>query len=153
MHTLNLKPNHKPVRAYYDALKQYELINISHETAVRAAFQNLLESCSRQFNWTLVLEWEVKRPRLRPVRVDGALVDAFRLTHGFWEAKDQRDDLAKEVKKKFAIGYPQDNILFQAPERAILYQNGRQVADEDITNRITSSARSRGPTTRNTSCA
>jgi predicted helicase len=133
MTTLNLKPSHKPVKAYYDALRQFELINVSHETAVKVAFQNLLEHCARQFGWMLVLEWDVKRPKLRPVRVDGAIVDSFKLTHGFWEAKDEQDDLGKEVKKKFAIDYPRDNIIFQAPERAILWQNGRQVTDEDIT--------------------
>ncbi|MFL6275233.1 MAG: type ISP restriction/modification enzyme [Blastocatellia bacterium] len=132
MHKLSLKANHKPVLAYYEALGKFQHLGISHETAVRSAFQTLLEACCRQFSWTLVPEWEIKRPKLRPVRVDGALVDAFRLAHGYWEAKDEHDDLAKEVKKKFAVGYPKDNILFQAPERAILYQNGRQVLDEDI---------------------
>lgn len=62
----------------------------------------------------------------------GALVDEYRLTYGFWEAKDTADDLAKEVKKKLAAGYPQNNIIFQAPDRAILMQNGRVVLDEDI---------------------
>jgi len=98
MQKLNLKPNHKPVLAYYDALGQFNRIGISHETAVRSAFQSLLESCCRQFSWTLVPEWEFKRPKQRPVRVDGALVDAFRLAHGYWEAKDERDDLEKEVE-------------------------------------------------------
>jgi hypothetical protein len=55
--------------------------------------------------------------------VDGALLDNFRLTHGFWEAKDIRDDLPKEARKKFALGYPRDNILFQTPRRALLFQN------------------------------
>jgi predicted helicase len=132
MHKLNLKANHKPVLAYYDALGKFTHIGISHETAVRSAFQNLLESCCRQFSWTLVPEWEFKRPKQRPVRIDGAMVDAFRLAHGYWEAKDEHDDLQKEVKKKFAVGYPKDNIIFQAPERAILFQNGKQILDEDI---------------------
>lgn len=132
MHRLNLKPNHKPVLAYYDALAQFNQLGVSHETAVRSAFQSLLESCCRQFSWTLVPEWEIKRPKQRSVRVDGAVVDAFRLAHGYWEAKDEHDELEKEVKKKFAKGYPKDNIIFQAPDRAIIYQNGKQILDEDI---------------------
>ena len=132
MQKLNLKSSHRPVLNYYEALGQFRQLGVSHETAVRSAFQSLLESCCRQFSWTLVPEWEIKRPKQRPVRVDGAMVDAFRLAHGYWEAKDERDDLQKEVKKKFAVGYPKDNILFQAPDRAILYQNGRQVLDEDL---------------------
>jgi predicted helicase len=50
-----------------------------------------------------------------------------------WEAKDEHDDLEKEAKRKIALGYPTDNIIFQAPERAMLFQNGvRQGLNEDI---------------------
>ncbi|MBA3806189.1 MAG: DNA helicase, partial [Acidobacteria bacterium] len=131
MQQLNLKPTHKPVAEYYRALRQFKAINVSHETAVRDAFQDLLKSCCTQFGWTLVPEWPIRRAARHALRVDGALVDEYRLTHGYWEAKDEADDLQKEVRKKFDAGYPKDNILFQAPERAILWQNGRQVLDED----------------------
>jgi predicted helicase len=133
MEKLNLKPTHKPVQNYYEALRQFKTIGVSHEGAVRSAFQTLLEHCGRQFGWKLVPEWPVKRDRAHSLRVDGALVDEFRLTHGFWEAKDSHDDLSKEVKKKLTAGYPQNNIIFQAPERAILWQNGRVTLDQDIT--------------------
>ncbi len=132
MERLNLKPTHKAVQNYYDALNQFGTIGISHEGAVRSAFQTLLEHCGRQFGWKLVPEWAIRKDA-RSLRVDGALVDEYRLTHGFWEAKDTADDLAKEVKKKLTAGYPQNNIIFQAPERAILWQNGRSVLDVDIT--------------------
>jgi predicted helicase len=133
MPMLNLKPTHKPVKEYYKELKQFEKLGVSHEGAVKAAFQKLLESCGKQFNWTLVQEYQIKRPGKRPARVDGALVDDFGLTHGFWEAKDSDDDLAREVRKKFQDGYPKDNIIFQAPDRIILYQDGKQADDVDIT--------------------
>lgn len=132
MERLNLKPTHKPVQNYYEALRQFRVIGVSHEGAVRSAFQTLLEHCGRQFGWKLVPEWAIRKNGGYPIRVDGALVDEYRLTHGFWEAKDTADDLTKEVKKKTAAGYPQNNIIFQAPERAILMQNGRVVLDEDI---------------------
>jgi predicted helicase len=132
MERLNLKPTHKAVLNYYEALSQFRTIGVSHEGAVRSAFQTLLEHCGRQFGWKLVPEWAMKK-ETRSIRVDGALVDEYRLTHGFWEAKDTADDLKKEVKKKLTVGYPQTNIIFQAPERAILLQNGRVVLDEDIT--------------------
>lgn len=133
MDKLNLKPTHKPVQNYYEALRQFKTIGVSHEGAVRSAFQTLLEHCGRQFAWKLVPEWQIRRNHGHPLRVDGALVDEYRLTHGFWEAKDTADDLPKEVKKKVAAGYPQNNIIFQAPDRAILMQNGRAVLDEEIT--------------------
>ena len=133
MPTLNLKPTHKPVKSYYAALDQFAQLGITHETAVRAAFQSLLEHCARQCGWTLVLEHAISTRRDKRIVVDGALIDSFRLTHGYWEAKDIDDDLPAEVERKFAAGYPTDNILFQTPQRAILWQNGRMTLDADLT--------------------
>ena len=95
MEKLNLKPTHKPVQNYYEALRQFQTIDVSHEGAVRSAFQTLLEHCGRQFGWKLVPEWAIKKDT-RSIRVDGALVDEYRLTHGFWEAKDRADNLPKD---------------------------------------------------------
>ena len=133
MPTLNLKPTHKSVKAYYAALEQFAKLDVTHETAVRAAFQGLLGHCARQCRWTLVPEFGVSTGRGRRIVVDGALVDDFRLTHGCWEAKDIHDDLPAEVERKFAAGYPRDNILFQTPRRAMLWQNGRLALDADLT--------------------
>ena len=133
MPTLNLKPTHKSVKAYYAALDQFAKLDVTHETAVRAAFQGLLAHCARQCRWTLVPEFGVSTGRGRRIVVDGALVDDFRLTHGCWEAKDIHDDLPAEVERKFAAGYPRDNILFQTPQRAMLWQNGRLALDADLT--------------------
>ena len=133
MPTLNLKPTHKSVKAYYSALDQFAKLDVTHETAVRAAFQTLLEHCARQCKWTLVPEYGVSTGRGKRIVVDGALVDDFRLTHGCWEAKDIHDDLPAEVERKFAAGYPRDNILFQTPQRAMLWQNGRLALDADLT--------------------
>ena len=133
MPPLNLKPSHKSVKAYYSALDQFAKLDVTHETAVRAAFQALLGHCARQCRWTLVPEFGVSTGRGRRIVVDGALVDDFRLTHGCWEAKDIHDDLPAEVERKFAAGYPRDNILFQTPRRAMLWQNGRLALDADLT--------------------
>ncbi len=133
MQTLELKPAHKPVQNYYAALRQFEELGVRHESAVRSAFQSLLAHCARQHDWTLVPEWEIRRPRRMPLRVNGALVNDFRLTHGFWEAKDIHDDLRREVRRKFEAGYPRDNILFQTPRRALLYQNDTLAIDADLT--------------------
>ena len=139
MTTLNLKPTHKPIKDYYNALDQFDQLGFTHETAVRSAFQSLLQHCGREFNWTLVPEYsmtplirssEVKNKR---IVVDGALIDSFQLSHGYWEAKDIHDDLPIEAQRKFEAGYPHDNILFQTPKRAILWQNDQSVLDADLT--------------------
>ena len=54
------------------------------------------------------------------------------MPHGYWEAKDSKDDLRKEVKNKFAVGYPRDNIIFQEPAKAILWQDEREVGEFDL---------------------
>lgn len=133
MPSLSLKPSHKPIKNYYEALDGYAKLGIVHEGAVLSAFQQLLESCGRQFQWTLVQQYAIKRSKKQPIRLDGALVDGFNLPRAYWEAKDSHDDLKKEVQKKFAVGYPKDNIIFQQPKRAILYQDGKLVMDVDIT--------------------
>lgn len=131
--TLNLKPSHKAITTYYKELDAYARLGVTHEMAVRDAFQSLLKVCCSHTNLTFVGEWKIKRKGRLPMSVDGAMVGFDELARGYWEAKDEQDDLAKEVKRKFAVGYPKDNIIFQSPARAILYQNEHQVLDEDIT--------------------
>jgi predicted helicase len=132
--SLALKPTHATVKAYYETLHQYGQLHIDHEGAVRSAFQELLAKSGRKAKpqLTLVPEYRIER-RGSSVIVDGALVDLYHLPHGYWEAKDEKDDLLREVQLKLDKGYPRDNIIFQAPERAILYQGGARILDENIT--------------------
>lgn len=130
---LSLKPNHKAIQTYYQEIKQKQQLSFLHEGAVAPHFSKLLQSCGQQFKWTLIEQYPIPRKGRQPLKADGALLDEFKLIHGIWEAKDTQDDLPTEVKKKFQAGYPQDNILFQAPDRAILYQNGNLTIDTDIT--------------------
>lgn len=133
MPSLSLKSSHKPIKNYYEVLEQYSKLGIVHEGAVRSAFQSLLDSCAKQFQWTLVAEYAIKRSKKQPIRIDGALVDSYNLPRAYWEAKDINDNLKKEIPKKFAVGYPKDNMLFQRPDRAMLYQDGKLVMDADLT--------------------
>ena len=132
MTSLNIKPTHKPIEDYYDAIDQFDQLGFTHETAVRSAFQSLLQHYGQEFNWTLVLGYPIRRQNKR-IFVDGALIDDFQLPHGYWEAKDIHDNLPIQVQRKFEAGYPRDNILFQTPKRAILWQNDRRVLDADLT--------------------
>ena len=129
--TLQLKPTHKAVRAYYQEIEGQSQLSLSTEGAVSPAFAGLLRHCAGQFGWTLTEEFAMKRGD-RTIRVDGAVVDGFKLVHGVWEAKDSADDLEREVRRKFDAGYPRDNILFQSPDRAILWQDGQLQMDVDI---------------------
>jgi predicted helicase len=133
MLTLNIKPGHKSVKAYYEAISSLSELGVSHEGAVSPAFASLLRHYANQFECNLVEKYPLKPSKHEhPLFVDGALVDAFNLPHGFWEAKDTSDDLDKEIRKKFDVGYPKNNILFQAPNRIVIWQHGQEVFDEDI---------------------
>ncbi len=133
MANLNLKPTHKPVKLYYQTLQKFAKLGAANEGAVKVAFADLLTTCCQQFNWTLVQENSLKLTEKKRIQVDGKIVREDTLRHGIWEAKDTQDDLAKEVQKKFKQGYPKDNIIFQSPERVIIWQGGQQVYDQDIT--------------------
>ena len=110
MRTLPLKPSHKKIAAYHASLADFAKLGVKHETAVRAAFQALLEDCTSLVNkgradkWKLVPEYSLKTKAGAKITPDGAPLDSFRLMHGRWEAKDTTDDLDKEIAKKFKLG-------------------------------------------------
>jgi predicted helicase len=127
-----LKPTHAPVKKYYEALAQFHKLGHTTEGNIRSAFADLLKRCASHYGWHLVEEFQFKGTNKQPLRADGALVDDLTLQHGLWEAKDSDDDLEREVKAKVAKGYPLTNILFQSPNRAILYQGSRKPFDGPI---------------------
>src|SRR5580692_4819410 len=97
-----LKPTHAPVKAYYAALSQFQLHGHTTEGNTRSAFADLLKRCASHYGWHLVEEYQFKGTNKQPLRADGALIDRFTLQHGLWEAKDNDDDLKKEIKSKVA---------------------------------------------------
>ena len=133
MKKLNLKPTHKPIRDYYEALEQYEQHDITHEGAVSNPFAFLLATCAKKAGVTLEPQHAMRSPKGNRIVIDGAIIDPYRLPIAYWEAKDIDDDLPKAVQEKRNKGYPFDNILFQNPARAILYQNDEVALDTDIT--------------------
>ena len=133
MPQLNLKPNHKAIRDYYGTLQQYDQHAITHEGAVSNPFAFLLDTCAKQVNGTLIPQYPMRTAADTRIVIDGAILDEYRLPLAYWEAKDINDNLAKAVHEKRDAGYPFDNILFQTPQRAILYQNGQEVLDLNIT--------------------
>lgn len=98
------------------------------ETSIRTAFQRLLEEYCKKKDFILIPELDYKTPNGKLVFPDGTVKDALRLDWGYWESKDENDNLEEEILKKFEKGYPKDNILFEDSNFAILYQAGREVA-------------------------
>ncbi|RKU33462.1 DNA helicase [Candidatus Poribacteria bacterium] len=133
MPQLNLKPNHKAVRDYYTTLQQYEQHAIRHEGAVSNPFAFLLDTCTKQINGTFIPQYPMRTVDGNRIVVDGAILDEYQLPLAYWEAKDIDDNLLTAIEEKRDAGYPFDNILFQTPERAIVYQNGHETLDLNIT--------------------
>ena len=136
MEKLNLKPTHKPIQDYYDALKQYEQHDLTHEGTVSNPFAILLDLCAKRVNATFAPKYPMRSTMEKNIFIDGAILEGYRLPSAYWEAKDMDDNLQKAIQEKRDKGYPFDNILFQTPERAILYQNGEEVLDTDITDPV-----------------
>jgi predicted helicase len=132
MSNFKLKATHAPVKAYYETLERFGRGKFDNEGNIRSAFEALLEKCARTYEWFVVPEYQIARSGKSPLRVDAAVLDAFNLPRGYWEAKDEKDDLKAEMNKKFALGYPRANILFQRPTHAILFQDGRIAFDDEI---------------------
>ena len=132
MPKLNLKPNYKAVRDYYATLQEYAQHDITYEGAVSSPFETLLHACAKQINATLVPQYPMRAPKGNRIVIDGTILNEIGLPLAYWEAKDIDDDLTRAVQEKREAGYPFDNILFQTPQRVILYQNGAEVLDLDI---------------------
>ena len=125
-----ISPSQKYIKTYYSELEDYKRLSLTHEGTVKIAFQHLLETIARQKKWILTQENTIKS---KNIRLDGVLFDTANLPRGYWEAKDIKDNLPKEVQKKlYDKKYPSDNLIFQNPVRAILYQNGCEVLDVDL---------------------
>jgi hypothetical protein len=120
-----------------DYLRQLDVIKKasgSHrETIVREAFKDLLKRWGKQSKLVFLAEYPLKTATKANITVDGALLHELRMPLGYWEAKDERDDLDEEIDKKLRKGYPQDNIIFSDDVNAVLIQHKEEVLRCDMT--------------------
>ena len=116
------------ISQYYNKVDQIIQYGGSRkETSIRGAFQNLLNEYCRSKDFILIPELEYKTKKGKLVYPDGTIKDALRLDYGYWESKDQYDNLDLEIEKKLAKGYPNDNILFEDSQTAVLIQGGGEI--------------------------
>jgi hypothetical protein len=98
-----------------------------NESSIRGCFVALVNNFAQKRNLQLVPELEYKTASGGTVRPDGTLKDRFRLSYGYYEAKDPKDDLNKEIEEKRRKGYPFSNIIFEDSQTAVLFQNNAEV--------------------------
>src|SRR5260221_13822729 len=121
---ITIKPNHKAIQHYYETLQSYADLNQTHETGVRTAFIRLLEDTARTHEWNLITE-DSQKVAGHVIRPDATLYKNA-VPRGYYEAKDTKDDLDSEIRKKTAKGYPLTNIIFEDTRQAVLYQGRRE---------------------------
>ena len=113
---------------YLNELAQLRQVSGSvRESVVSEAFKDLLKGYARTHDLVFIPQFQIESPAKERRYVDGALLHALRLPFGYWEAKDEQDDLDAEIEFKFKRGYPKDNIIFEDSTQAVLIQNGVQV--------------------------
>ena len=125
-------PDYPRIKRYYESLQQLVAVSGSdNELVIRPAFQNCLAEYCRAHREKLTLVPELRTPA--GVIPDGTVKDTLRMARGYWEAKDSHDDLDAEIVRKFNLGYPQENILFEDSRTAALIQSGEQAMRVDMT--------------------
>ena len=111
---------------YAEVEKVMQYGGTKKETAIRGAFQHLLNQYCEPKHLLLIPELEYATKFGAVVYPDGTIKDAMRLDWGWWESKDQFDNLDEEIRKKLDKGYPTDNILFEDSQTAVLIQRGAE---------------------------
>uniref|UniRef100_UPI0035CA4010 hypothetical protein n=1 Tax=uncultured Sphingomonas sp. TaxID=158754 RepID=UPI0035CA4010 len=105
------------------------------EGVLSEAFKDLLKRWGRSRDLIFNAQHEITTTLGTRIYPDGALLHALRVPFGYWEAKDEDDDLDREIEAKFRKGYPRDNIIFSDDRTAVLVQGGHEamrVAMEDV---------------------
>lgn len=118
----------KLIEDYYndvEKIKQYGGSN--KELSLSSEFAQLLNSYCKTKNLLLIKELEYKSSKGSLLKPDGTVKDALRLDWGYWESKDEYDDLDKEIQKKIEKGYPTSNIIFEDSQTVVLIQQGIEV--------------------------
>jgi predicted helicase len=117
--------------AEIDRLRKFS--GLSNEQIIRPAFRRLLEAWAASDKLVFLEEFPYVTGLKTTVYPDGTVLHDIRVPLGYWEAKDTKDDLDEEIRKKFARGYPQDNIIFENSETAVLVQNRQEITRASMT--------------------
>jgi predicted helicase len=116
------------VNQYLNDLDRYKKYSGSlTEGVISEAFKDLLKAWARQENLHFINQYEFVSSQKTRIRPDGTILHDLRVPVGCWEAKDTNDDLDAEIAKKLAKGYPQDNIIFEDSQTAVLIQDRREI--------------------------
>ena len=121
------------IQHYLDQLADLcKVAGTNRKMVVREAFKDLLKGYARSHDLVFIPEYEIETPAKERRYVDGALLHTLRVPFGYWEAKDEKDDLDAEIANKLRRGYPQDNIIFEDSSKVVLIQNKQEVIRAEV---------------------
>uniref|UniRef100_Q07RK3 site-specific DNA-methyltransferase (adenine-specific) n=1 Tax=Rhodopseudomonas palustris (strain BisA53) TaxID=316055 RepID=Q07RK3_RHOP5 len=116
------------IQNYLNDLSDLRKVSGSNrESVVSEAFKDLLKGYAKGHDLVFIAQFELDKQDGNRRIVDGALLYDLRVPFGYWEAKDEEDDLDKEIAAKLRRGYPRDNIIFEDSRTAVLMQYGNEV--------------------------
>jgi len=139
-----IKPTHRAIERYYQTLRRLSGEHVTHELALRPAFQNLLEDTAKQHGWSFIAELSVphasrlvashghERDAHGTIRPDGTIRDGNSLPRGYWEAKDTplsyRIEKMKLNKEKTVLWVNASLSLAGIPPQVFEYRLGNRSA-------------------------
>jgi predicted helicase len=121
------------INKYYSDLDRVIQFGKSrNEDSIKSYFWILLNDYARKNHYEVVREVYCMGTRGSNVKPDGILKNSFGLEVGYWESKDEKDNIEVEIENKIKKGYPLTNTLFEDSKTAILYQRNFEVARVDV---------------------
>ncbi len=110
------------INQYYVELERLKQRGSKNEGSIKPAFRGLLVFYCKPKDIEVVEEQTLAGSSKRP---DGVLKSEG-LIYGYWEAKDEKDDIEAEIIKKQRLGYPMFNFLIENSIEAVLIQGEKR---------------------------
>lgn len=121
------------INEYYNNLERaIRYAKSPNEDTIKNYFWMLLNGYAHERNYEVVREVFCRGTKGRNVKPDGIVKNPWGLDIGYWESKDEKDDLQEEIDAKINKGYPLTNILFEDSRTAVLYQYGEEVTRASV---------------------
>src|SRR5688572_30447764 len=113
------------IHQYYNHLdRSFQFSKSKNEDTIKSYFWMLLNDYARRQNYEVVREVYCMGTKGSKVKPDGILKNLWGIEVGYWESKDEKDDIEEEIDLKQKKGYPLTNTLFEDSQSAVLFQRG-----------------------------
>jgi predicted helicase len=111
------------INQYYVELERLKQRGNKNELSIKTAFRGLISFYCRPKDLEIIEEQTLLTSRKAP---DGVLKDAVGFIYGYWEAKDEKDDIEIKIIEKQRDGYPMTNFLIENSIYAVLIQGDKR---------------------------